>query len=154
MHGEPFIAETTENFIIGTVDTALAAQNAAVAAEAQGLGIVYIGGIRNRIAEVTKLLKLPELVYPVFGMCMGYPDQQTLLRPRLAKEAVFHLNGYNKASIEEHINDYDWVVRHYMKERTGGKVERSWSEQMAEKMKVKARAHMKSYLESQGFLLQ
>ena len=37
----------TEHFIIATVDAALYAQNVAVAAESAGLGICYIGAIRN-----------------------------------------------------------------------------------------------------------
>lgn len=65
--------DTTENFIVATVDVALAAQNAAVAAESLGLGIVYIGGIRNRSEEVAELLGLPYLAYPVFGMCLELP---------------------------------------------------------------------------------
>ena len=62
--------DSTENFIVATVDAALAAQNAAIAAESLGLGIVYIGGVRNSIAEFSETLELPELVYPVFGMCL------------------------------------------------------------------------------------
>jgi FMN reductase (NADPH) len=65
----------TEMFMVATIDAALAAQNAAIAAESLGLGIVYIGGIRNNPDKVSQLLKLPDKVYPVFGMCLGYPDQ-------------------------------------------------------------------------------
>jgi nitroreductase len=36
-----------ESYTIGAVDTALAAQNAAIAFELLGMGIVYIGGMRN-----------------------------------------------------------------------------------------------------------
>ena len=77
-----------ENFIIATVDTALAAQNAALAAESMGLGIVYIGGIRNNPQGVVECLSLPELVYPVFGMCVGYPDQEPEIRPRPQMDMV------------------------------------------------------------------
>ena len=48
----------TEQFIISTVDVALAAQNAMIAAESLGLGGVYIGGIRNDPETVCKLLKI------------------------------------------------------------------------------------------------
>ena len=36
-----------QQFIIATVDVALTAQNAMIAAESLGLGGVFIGGIRN-----------------------------------------------------------------------------------------------------------
>ena len=62
----------TEQLLVATVDTALMAQNVAVAAESEGLGICYIGGIRNNPEAVSELLRLPAHVYPVFGMCLGY----------------------------------------------------------------------------------
>ncbi|MCP5768044.1 nitroreductase NfsA, partial [Klebsiella pneumoniae] len=46
-----------EQLLLGVVDTAMMAQNALIAAESLGLGGVYIGGLRNNIEAVTKLLK-------------------------------------------------------------------------------------------------
>ena len=54
----------TEQLLVATVDTALMAQNVAVAAESEGLGICYIGGIRNNPDAVSELLRLPAHVYP------------------------------------------------------------------------------------------
>ena len=48
-----------ESFIVSVVDAALAAQNATVAAESFGLGMVYIGALRNNPEEVARILKLP-----------------------------------------------------------------------------------------------
>ncbi|MEO3944141.1 oxygen-insensitive NADPH nitroreductase [Gorillibacterium sp. CAU 1737] len=153
--GEPVkSARNTEQFLIATVDVALAAQNAAIAAEAMGLGMVYIGGIRNHIDEVSELLGLPELVYPVFGMCIGYPDQEPLLRPRLPLEAVLHEERYDDTRQADHISAYDQVYRAYMSERSGGKLTGSWSEAMAAKIPVPARTHLLAYLEKQGFRLE
>ena len=61
----------TETFILATVDSSLAAQNALIAAESLGLGGVYIGGIRNNPEEICKILNIPSGVYPVFGICIG-----------------------------------------------------------------------------------
>jgi len=55
-HADTPVSGNAENFLVATVDAALAAQNAAVAAESLGLGVVYIGGIRNNPAEVSQLL--------------------------------------------------------------------------------------------------
>jgi Nitroreductase len=152
MHGTEAQTDTTEHFIIATVDAALAAQNAAVAAESLGLGIVYIGGIRNRIAEVAELLKLPELVYPVFGMCIGYPDQSPISRPRLPLRAVYHRESYHTNNELAAIAEYDEATREYMLARSEGRTSRSWSEQMAERMASPSRLHMQSFLMKQGFL--
>ena len=50
-HGGTPAEGLTEHFIIATVDAALYAQNVAVAAESAGLGICYIGAIRNDAAR-------------------------------------------------------------------------------------------------------
>ena len=83
MHDAKMQSGFTEQFITASLDCGLFAQNLVVAAESLGLGIVYIGGLRNNIAEVADLLELPDLVYPVFGMCLGYPDQNPEVKPRL-----------------------------------------------------------------------
>ncbi|MNH85226.1 FMN reductase (NADPH) [compost metagenome] len=152
--GQDSYEDVTESFIIATVDTALAAQNAAVAAESLGLGIVYIGGIRNRIAEVAELLELPDLVYPVFGMCLGYPDQEPGLRPRLPVSAVLHWDEYDTDKTEEQVEIYDKTMTEYLRERTGGQKDKPWSELMAEKLTQPSRLHMREFLQKRGFELK
>lgn len=149
--GVDMASGTTENFIVATVDTALAAQNAAIAAESLGLGIVYIGGIRNNLREVTRLLNVPELVYPLFGMCIGYPDHEPGRKPRLPVRAVLHRETYDASGHAEAIAEYDETIREYYKERTNGKRDSTWSKEMADKFKVPARVYMREYLEEQGF---
>ncbi|WP_438875237.1 nitroreductase family protein, partial [Bacillus cereus group sp. Bce033] len=70
--GAKVVRGMTEQLLVASVDVALMAQNVAIAAESEGLGICYIGGIRNNPAAVSDLLRLPKHVYPVFGMCLGY----------------------------------------------------------------------------------
>jgi FMN reductase (NADPH) len=143
------VHETAENFIVATVDCALAAQNAAIAAESMGLGIVYIGGIRNKPDEVTKLLHIPELVYPVFGMCIGVPDQRPGIRPRLGSQAIYHMNRYDKEKMREEIEKYDAITNDYYLKRTNGKRDTVWSKEMANKYRQPFRAHMRSFLQEQ-----
>ncbi|WP_248928326.1 oxygen-insensitive NADPH nitroreductase [Paenibacillus hamazuiensis] len=142
-----------ENFIVATVDAALASQNAAIAAESMGLGIVYIGSLRNKPLEVSRLLKLPELVYPVFGMCVGYPDQEPSVRPRLPMAAVYHENTYNDERYGEALDVYDETMKQYYLERTGGKKSTTWTQEMAAKYEKAVRAHMRSFIEEMGFRL-
>lgn len=151
MQDTEMVSGTMENFIVATIDAALASQNAAIAAEALGLGIVYIGGIRNNPREVSELLQLPELVYPVFGMCVGYPDQDPGQRPRLPQEAVYHANTYNTTATRPAIEQYDATTRQYYIERTAGKRENTWSQDMAKKYEKPVREHMRAFLEEKGF---
>ncbi|MGP0791023.1 nitroreductase NfsA, partial [Escherichia coli] len=76
------------------VDTAMMAQNALIAAASLGLGGVYIGGLRNNIEAVTKLLKLPQHVLPLFGLCLGWPADNPDLKPRLPASILLHENSY------------------------------------------------------------
>jgi FMN reductase (NADPH) len=147
--------EYTEMFMVATIDAALAAQNAAVAAESLGLGIVYIGGLRNEPDKVSQLLQLPDKVYPVFGMCLGYPDQDPGKKPRLPREAIYFENEYQGfEKVEAYINTYDQTMKQYYLDRTNGNRSDTWSEMMASMLRHPRRAHMKSFLHSKGFPLK
>ncbi|MEI7026955.1 oxygen-insensitive NADPH nitroreductase [Paenibacillus sp. y28] len=154
-HGVEPAMDFTENLLVSTVDTSLAAQNAAIAAESLGLGIVYIGGIRNHPAAVCELLKLPPLVYPVFGMCVGVPAQDPGSRPRLAPGAVYHENVYRSVEPEDALlEEYDQRLRSYYLERTGGKRDTTWTREMADKYSKPIRAHIRAFLAERGLGLR
>ncbi len=147
----------TEHFMIATIDVALFAQNVTVAAESEGLGICYIGGIRNDPAQVSELLKLPKNVYPVFGLCIGHPDQNPVVKPRLPLDMVLMDETYQSVSLPEKrelLDEYDNLMRNYYLERSGGKVDRTWSKDMEALLGKESRPHMKAFLESQGFKMR
>ena len=150
-HGTSPTEGFMEQFIIATVDTALYAQNVVVAAESKGLGICYIGAIRNDPSLATSLLSLPKNVYPVFGLCIGYPAEDPEVKPRLPVSVILKENSYDSNDEEEQINLYDEVVRNYYAERSGNKKSQSWSEQMSGLLSSQARPHMRAFLASQGF---
>jgi len=142
-----------EQFIAATVDVGLFAQNVVVAAEADGLGCCYIGGIRNDPEQVTRLLDLPELVYPVFGLCLGHPDQDPAIKPRLPVDAVLHDGSYQTPEVHQEILDqYDTNVKQYYLDRTKGKLSFTWSDQMAKQAETQKRQFMGKYLRKQGFI--
>jgi nitroreductase len=152
MHESPMLSGFTEQFLTASVDCALFAQNVIIGAESMGLGGCYIGAIRNRIAEADELLGLPELVYPVFGMCLGYPAQAPETKPRLPLPVVLKKERYDSSSDVTQIETYDKAVRGYYRTRTGGAKDNSWSEQISEMLVKEARPHMLGYLNSKGFL--
>ncbi|MBQ13118.1 MAG: oxygen-insensitive NADPH nitroreductase [Gammaproteobacteria bacterium] len=150
-YGKAFEGDYTEHFLIATVDVALMAQNLVIAAESAGLGICYIGGIRNDPAQMVNLLQLPKGVYPVFGLCLGYPDQDPEVKPRLPTSVVVKQEIYNEEGDKAAIAVYDEQVREYYRTRTGGGHGISWSEQVANFLSGKVRPHMKEFLAAQGF---
>jgi nitroreductase len=152
LHGGEAAKGLTEQFIIATVDTALYAQNLVVAAESVGLGICYIGALRNDPARVTEILDLPQQVYPVFGLCLGYPDQDPEVKPRLPVSVVMKENSYSTAGEVEAIAGYDEDMRAYYAARTDNQKAQGWSEQMAGLLGREGRPHMLEFLRSQGFI--
>jgi nitroreductase len=154
MHAAEVNSGFTEQFITATVDCALFAQNVITAAQSVGIEGVYIGGIRNSIQAVTDLLELPDLVYPVFGMCLGYPAQNPEVKPRLPLSVIVKKDRYEDSDDERNISEYDKQVREYYRTRTGGNKDDSWSEQIAEMLVKEARPHMKPFLKSRGYLLR
>lgn len=88
-------------FIFAAVDAALAAENMALAAVALGYGTCFIGAIQNATRQIIKLLELPPLVYPLFGLVVGVPAESPPPRPRLPVEMLFHFEKYREYTVEE-----------------------------------------------------
>ena len=139
-----------EQLIIATTDTALMAQNMVIAAESEGLGTCYIGGIRNNPQQVSDLLQLPDFVYPVFGLCLGYPAQDPETKPRLPLSVLVKENTYQEISAKDELKRYDQDVSDYYKTRTGNKKTTSWTEQMQGFLSRESRPHMLDFLQSRG----
>lgn len=148
--------ESTEKFMVGLIDAALAAQNAAIAAESMGLGICYIGGIRNNLEEVTKLLKTPDRVIPLFGLAVGYPAKVTSKKPRLPMENVYHENTYEQDidKFKDQLASYNKIVSDYYNERTGGKRKDTWTSQIANMLDKKSRMYIKKFVEEKKLNLR
>jgi FMN reductase (NADPH) len=141
--------ESTEKFMVALIDASLAAQNAAIAAESLGLGICYIGGIRNNLEEVQKLLKTPEQVIPLFGLAVGIPVKLTDKKPRLPLEHVYHEDEYeqNTEVYMSQLHKYDELISRYYEERTEGNRKDRWTEQIAVMLDSKSRMYMKEFVQ-------
>ncbi|MGP0060793.1 MAG: NADPH-dependent oxidoreductase [Beijerinckiaceae bacterium] len=148
-----------DSFVVGAVDTSLAAQNALVAAESLGLGCVYIGGIRNKPVDVAAELGLPPNVLAIVGLVVGYPDPavRTGIKPRLPQEAVLHRERYawgpaQRAAVE----DYNARLRSFQEEQ--GMPLQDWSDLALNRMKgapnLSGRDKLRDALTALGFGLR
>ncbi|MDR4945778.1 oxygen-insensitive NADPH nitroreductase [Neobacillus cucumis] len=140
--------ESTEKFMVALIDTSLAAQNAVIASESLGLGICYIGGIRNNLEEVKKLLNIPDRVIPLFGLAVGYPAQITDKKPRLPFEHVYHEDQYEQ-DMEKYfrqLNEYDQSISKYYESRTNGQRKDRWTEQISNMLLKQNRMYMKEFI--------
>ncbi|MBM7580869.1 oxygen-insensitive NADPH nitroreductase [Jeotgalibacillus terrae] len=142
-----------EKFMVSVIDASLAAQNAAVAAESMGLGICYIGGLRNNLPEVSELLETPEHVVPLFGLTVGVPDQETAVKPRMPFQTIYHENSYRhqEETVKQELDEYNEAISAYYHDRTSGKRSDKWTQQMAAMLQKKNRMYMKDFVEGKLF---
>lgn len=147
-----------EQFVVATVDTALAGQNCMIAAESTGLGGVFIGGIRNDPQTICDLLEIPDHAYPVFGMCLGYPDQSPDIKPRLPLDLIFKSDTFHsdadKQNQKKITDKYDRQIRRYYLNRDSNLKDQTWTSQTAQFMSRVIRPHMKEFLTKRGFFIK
>jgi nitroreductase len=142
----------TEQFLTASLDVGLFSQNVVIAAESEGYGICHIGGLRNNIEAVSNILELPELIYPVFGLCIGKPAQDPDVKPRLPLSMVLKQNTYSSEGDSAALANYDEQIQSYYQQRTGNNKAATWTSQIAAMLQKEARPYMLKFLQSKGFL--
>lgn len=158
-HGNPMEGlDYLEAFIVASVDAALASQNAVVAAEALGLGTVYVGALRNKPEEVAAELGLPSGAVALFGLCVGRPDPAVpaAVKPRLPQATVLHREQYDIAAEEAAVADYDDRLKAFSLSQGIGPS--GWVQRMLSRMADAAALHgrdaMRPVLNRLGFPLK
>jgi FMN reductase [NAD(P)H] len=93
----PFTATSSfEEWWIAFQDTCIFMHTVCVAAEAMGLGTVYIGTVYWYFDRLRELLEMPEGVFPVVLLCMGYPaGERPKPRRKLPPRVVVHDERYS-----------------------------------------------------------
>ena len=164
-----FQKEYFESTLMAVIDASLSAENAALAAEALGYGICFIGAVRDNTEEIRRLLDLPELVFPLFGLCIGYPAKRNRPKSRLPGKGVFFTNSYRKSEATEAMEKYDRTMiesgiyenRHFPDDEcekikeVSDALEYGWIEHSARrvstKKSAKARPGLRKDFEKAGF---
>ena len=116
--GVKFEVDSPDYLTIATTDVGIAMGQAIIVAESFGLGTVAIGGVRRATDDIIQLLALPQYVFPISGLCIGYPDEdeQPPVKPRLPQETVIHTNTYKEITREQ-LEAYNEEMLSYMKKR-------------------------------------
>jgi nitroreductase len=107
LRGHPQPQRDLEAFLNASVDAALAMQTFIIAAESAGLGCCPISVIRNKMANVAAVLNLPAGVFPVAGLCVGYPAGEGHLSVRLPPSVTVHTDRYDDTPLQPEIDAYD-----------------------------------------------
>lgn len=158
--GKPFANDHLDHFMNAAVDAGLVMMNFIRAAEAVGLGACPISAIRNHPHEVSRLLALPDWVFPVAGLCVGYPAEAGRISARLPLEVTVHVDRYDETDVGEKIDAYDrrrHALQPYRRqrhtERYGQAAFYGWSEDKARQYSVPERADFGAFIRAKRFKL-
>ncbi len=88
------VANNLSMLIFGIQDAALMAENMVIAAESLGLGSCFLGNAFYRVKHIRKRYKLPQRVFPLVELVMGYPAEEFPTRPRYPLEVTLFEDQY------------------------------------------------------------
>lgn len=158
---KPFVNDHLDQFMNAAVDAGISMMNFIRAAEAVGLGACPISAVRNRCEAVSRLLELPDQVFPVAGLCLGYPAEPGAISPRLPLDVTLHTDRYDESGVREKIDAYDRrrdAQQPYRRQRHADRYADSdfygWSEDKARQYSVPERADFGAYIRKIGFSLK
>jgi nitroreductase/FMN reductase [NAD(P)H] len=154
-----FANDHLDAFFNAAVDTGVALSAFVTAAETVGLGCCPISAIRNAPQKVSDLLGLPDHVFPVAGLAVGYPAvSEPKLSPRLPLNATVHFDRYTEDGIDDVIEAYDArrnVLDPYGQQRSVDQFGLSdaygWSEDKARQYALGERADFGEFIRNKGF---
>jgi len=158
--GHPFANDHLDAFFNATVDAGIALSAFVMTAERAGLGCCPISVIRDHAAEVSDWFQLPDYVFPVAGLTLGYPARPTRVSPRLPLSVTVHTDHFDETDVRAKIEAYD--ARRAAIQPYGGQrnVERfgttepyTWSEEKARHYASPERTDFGAFIRAKGFKL-
>ena len=160
LRGHPAPNMGLEGFFNAAVDAALALQTCILSAESAGLGCCPISVLRNQAPLVGEVLALPDGVFPVAGLCLGWPADAGYVSLRLPPAVTLHRDRYDDAAMPEAVRAYDAEreARHptppakqRAPERFGAAAQYGWSEDKARQSAQGEGAAFPPWLRAHGF---
>ena len=107
LRGHPEPNGRLEGFFNAAVDAALVMQTFILAAETVGLGCCPISVIRNHADSVGEILELPDKVFPIAGLCVGWPASEGHISLRLPPAVTVHRDHYDDTALPQLVDAYD-----------------------------------------------
>lgn len=140
-----------EYYTMAVVDAALAAERFMCTAEAMGIGGCYIGSLRNKPFAIAELLDLPEGVFGLFGLALGYPSENcsAKIKPRLSQDKVWFRERYDR---EVEVGDYNDRMAAF-NESEGRNIKVTWAMRSGRRVDnehLLGRDSQKQFLEERG----
>lgn len=156
----PFVNDHLDPFFNAAVDAGIVLATFIAAADRVGLGTCPISQIRNQAARVAEVLGLPQHVFPVAGLGVGWPSFEGVMSPRLGLDVSIHRDRYDETGLQEKIEAYDRRRNETQPYKTQRFVEKfgedpayGWSEDKARQYSVPERADFGAFVRARGFNL-
>lgn len=144
------LAVNLELSLVSIIDAALAGQSLSLAAESIGMGTVMIGGIRNHPQEAAEVLGLPDGVFVVYGLCLGWYDEKPTQKPRFDADAILHFEQYHPASADT-VTHYDQTLAQHYRDQGRTTPDEAWSGVVGKRLQNPQRTFLRKVLENRGF---
>jgi nitroreductase len=160
--GHAFANDHLDAFMNAAADAAICMQTFIIAAESYGLGCCPVSEVRNHIQLLSDELELPQHVFPLAGLCVGWPQDQPGISMRLPLTTTVHTDRYDDANLFEAVSDYDRrrekidstpAAEQRFVEDLGVAENYGWSENRSRQYSRPARVDFGSYIRRQGFNL-
>lgn len=160
--GHAFANDHLDAFMNAAVDAGICMQTFIVAAESMGLGCCPLSEIRDHIEPLSAELELPDHVFPVAGLALGWPRGEGRLSMRLPLAVTVHEDRYDDSGLLEIVADYDRrresveqtpPAQQRLVDEFGVASEYGWSENRTRQYSRPARADFGRYIRRQGFNL-
>jgi nitroreductase/FMN reductase [NAD(P)H] len=159
--GREFPNEHLDAFFNAAVDGAIVLSSFVQAAGLAGLGSCPISEIRNHAAAVADMLALPDWVFPIAGLTLGWPESFEPFSPRLALTATVHDGRYDASRVDAELDAYDGRRlrdRPYRRQRSPerfGEAERyGWTEDKARQYSDPQRADFGAFVRRRRYRLE
>jgi FMN reductase [NAD(P)H] len=160
LRAKPFPNDHLDLMFNAAVDSAIVMTTFMRAAAAVGLGCCPLSAIRDQAGRVSDVLELPERVFPVAGLCAGWPAKTGRITPRLGLETTLHQDRHRQGDLDQQIDAYDRrraAAQPYRRQRA---IERwgeaefyGWSEDKARQYAEPLRSDFGAFLRAKGFCL-
>lgn len=158
--GRPFVNDYLDPFFNAAVDAGIVLATFVAAADRVGLGTCPISQIRNHAAQVSDVLGLPQHVFPVAGLGVGWPSFEGVMSPRLGLDVSIHRDRYDETGLREKVEAYDrrrnenqpYKSQRFV-EKFGEDPAYGWSEDKARQYSVQERADFGAFVRAKGFKL-